>query len=111
MQLPIQSAVAALYSGLGTLLALLYVPQICTIWRSRSGARDISLPAWSLWTVFAFITVCYALLVARDARFGAVSASNLVGCAAVTGVTAWKRYRTGDSCTRLPDKKAPRGKP
>ena len=97
MQLPIQSAVAALYSGLGNLLAFLYLPQICTIWRSRSGAHDISLSAWFLWTVFAFITVCYALLVARDARFGAVSASNLVGCALVTGVTAWRRYRSGNS--------------
>jgi len=98
MHLPLQSAVAALYSGLGTLFALLYLPQVRVVWRSRSGARDISLLAWALWTVSAFVTVCYALLVARDARFGVVSASNLVGCAAVTGVTAWKRCR--DSAPR-----------
>jgi uncharacterized protein with PQ loop repeat len=88
-----RDALTTLYGAAGTLVVLSYLPQVRAIWASRSGAADVSLLMWSLWSLAATVTVLYALLVAHDTGFALVSLGNAAGCFAVTGLTLFKRAR------------------
>ena len=84
--------VSALYAVFGVVLVAAYFPQLLSVWRSRTGAADVSLGTWSIWSVSATVSLLYAAFVSRDTGYTLVSFGNLIGCYAITGLTAFKRY-------------------
>jgi uncharacterized protein with PQ loop repeat len=85
--------VSALYALFGVVFVLGYVPQLRTVWRSRNGAADVSLPTWCLWCASSGVSLLYAHLVSRDLHYTLVCLGNVAGCCAVTAVVLWKRRR------------------
>ncbi|MDZ5457578.1 hypothetical protein [Azohydromonas lata] len=83
--------VSVLYAVFGAVLVAAYIPQLWSVWRSRTGAADVSLLTWSIWSTSATVTLLYAALVARNAEFVLVSTGNLVGCYAVTSLIVYRR--------------------
>jgi uncharacterized protein with PQ loop repeat len=68
-----------------------YIPQIAAVWRSRDGARALSLITWTSWVVSHAMAVLYGAVVLRDMFFMAVSTINLVCCAVVVAIAARRR--------------------
>lgn len=82
---------SALYAAFGIVLVAAYLPQLRSVWRSRSGAADVSLCTWGVWCASATVSLLYAHLVSRDLGYTLVSLGNVGGCYAVTGVALLRR--------------------
>lgn len=80
-----------LYAVDGSILFLLYLPQIRAVWRDSAGCKAISMTTWSFWTLSSVITAMYAFVVAHDMMFTLMSLANLTGCALVSGITLFRR--------------------
>jgi hypothetical protein len=71
--------------------AVTYIPQIVVVWRCTDGARSVSLLTWGSWVLANVSAVLYAWCVIGDLPLVLISAVNLVGCAAVTGLAMQRR--------------------
>jgi len=77
----------------GLALAVSYAPQVCSIWKSKTGAQDISIVTWLFWSATSLISLLYAFNVVEDMPFAAVSATTLVGSVGVSVVAAVRRLQ------------------
>jgi uncharacterized protein with PQ loop repeat len=91
-------ALTILYGAAGVVTIVSYAPQIYAVWRSETGAADVSLAMWCLWSIAATIAVLYAQFVARDKGYFLMSLGNAAGCFLVTGLVVFRRSQT-TGCT------------
>jgi len=87
--------ISTLYAATGLLIIGSYGPQLWSVWRSRNGARDVSLLTWAGWSASAIVSVLYSALVVRDRVFTLVCCGHLLGCFAILGVAAARRRSAG----------------
>lgn len=80
-----------------------YFPQIAAVWRCRDGAFAISILTWGLWTISHVAALLYGALVMNDLYFVGITTVNLLGCGAVTALTAWRRVEFGRAQLRSGD--------
>ncbi|MBS0338938.1 MAG: hypothetical protein JSS56_00325 [Proteobacteria bacterium] len=92
-----ESMIAWAYILTNSARVFTYVPQLVAVWRSRDGARDISLVTWGSWVLANATAVAYGSVVVHDLFFTLIAMLNLVSCAAVTVVGAQRRkvFRAG----------------
>jgi hypothetical protein len=72
--------------------AVAYFPQLIRVYRDPHGATAVSLMTWTLFAAANVATVCYALTVTDDRIMATVFALNAIGCVAIVGLTAFKRF-------------------
>ena len=96
MQITFISFLTTLYALAGIVVLAGYVPQAVSVWKSRTGARDISLPTWSLWTLTSSVGAIYASFVVRDLPYLALCLGNVTGCAAVVALIILRRLKPLD---------------
>jgi hypothetical protein len=72
---------------------LAYVPQIALIHRDRTGAAAVSYSTWGLFSASHLSTVAYAALALEDPKMALVFMANTACCAAILGLTFFKRRR------------------
>lgn len=89
----LKSVITALYSMVGVVIVVNYIPQIVAIARDKTGAQAISFVAWIMWTLTSFITVLYAWVVVTDWLLTLVSFANFLGCASISILAIIQRYR------------------
>jgi hypothetical protein len=82
----------ALFSLFNILRLGSYFPQIIRVAADDEGAKAISYSTWCIWIGANASTAIYAVVNVLDAALFYVSALNTVGCAAVVGLTAFKRH-------------------
>lgn len=87
--------ISTLYAATGLIIIGSYGPQLWSVWRSRNGARDVSLLTWAGWSASAVVSVLYSSLVVRDRTFTLVCCGHLVGCLAILGTTLARRRAGG----------------
>jgi hypothetical protein len=78
-----------------------YFPQMIRVYRDPHGAVAVSLLTWMLFAAANIATVCYALTASDDRIMAAVFALNAVGCLAIVGLTAFKRFDVAHRATML----------
>jgi uncharacterized protein with PQ loop repeat len=93
MQITFISFLTTLYTLAGIMVLVGYVPQAVSVWKSRTGARDISLSTWSLWTLTSGVGAIYASLVVGDLPYLALCIGNVAGCAAVVTLIILRRLK------------------
>ncbi|MEO7057262.1 MAG: PQ-loop repeat-containing protein [Caldimonas sp.] len=86
------SSIAWFYLVSNSLRGFTYLPQIIVAWRSRDGARSLSLLTWGAWLVANAAAVLYGLVL-HDAFFTSISLINCTGCAVVTAIAAKRRQQ------------------
>ncbi len=86
------SSIAWFYLISNSLRGFTYIPQIVVAWRSRDGARSLSLLTWGAWLVAHVAAVMYGLVL-RDAFFTGISLINCTGCALVTAIAVRRRQQ------------------
>ncbi len=84
---------SALYGLQSLAVGLSYAPQIRSVWKSKTGAQDISITTWLLWSATSLVSLLYALTVVKDFPFIAVSATSLVGSLAVSAMAVLRRIQ------------------
>ena len=82
-----------LYGLTSTILLVGYLPQALSVWKSRNGARDVSLSTWFLWALSSAIAALYAFFVIQDVPYLVLSLGNVTGCTCVVGLVIWRRAR------------------
>ena len=89
------SAILTVLYGLTSIILLAgYLPQALSVWKSRTGAKDVSLSTWFLWSLSSTIAALYALFVIGDVPYLVLSLGNCVGCLSVVGLVLWRRSRS-----------------
>ena len=83
----------ALYGLQSLAVGISYAPQMRAVWKSSTGARDISITTWLLWSGTSLVSLLYALTVVKDFPFIAVSATSLVGSVAVSALVLLRRIQ------------------
>ena len=96
--------------------AVTYIPQIVVVWRCTDGARSVSLLTWGSWVLANVSAVLYAWCVIGDLPLVLISAVNLVGCAAVTGLAMqrrvqWKQWNQSQGSLHLQSTRTLRQQP
>ncbi len=86
----VDSSIAWFYLVANSLRGFTYLPQIFAVWRSRDGARSLSLLTWGSWLVAHVAAILYGLVL-DDAFFTSISMINCAGCACVAGIAATRR--------------------
>lgn len=93
------AAIAWCYLATNALRVFTYWPQILAVWRSRDGARAVSLLTWGSWCVSHLAALLYGTVVMGDPFFVCISAINLLGCSAVTSIAATRRRQARSAAT------------
>lgn len=68
-----------------------YFPQIIRVAKDNEGAKAISYWTWGIWVAANSSTAAYAVVNVMDWALFWVNILNTLGCAAVIGLTFWKR--------------------
>ncbi len=87
------SLLSALYGLQSLAVGISYAPQMRAVWKSTTGARDISIATWLLWSATSLVSLLYALSVVKDPPFIVVSATSLVGSAVVSALAILRRLQ------------------
>ncbi|MEO6362954.1 MAG: hypothetical protein ABIO71_06975 [Caldimonas sp.] len=87
------SSIAWFYLISNSLRGFTYIPQIVVAWRSRDGAKSLSLLTWSAWLVAHVAAVLYGVVL-RDTFFTSISVINCTGCALVTAIAFRRRQQS-----------------
>lgn len=82
-----------LYSISGVCIVGAYVPQAISAWKSKTGAKDVSILTWAMWCVTSTISTLYSMIIVNDLPYILVSLGNLLGCAAVVGFAGFRRLQ------------------
>lgn len=87
----IESSVTIAFSLVNSLRILAYMPQIFCIARDRSSVSGVACSTWLMFLASHLTTVAYAVVVARDTAMALVFLGNATACAAIVGLTIWRR--------------------
>ncbi|HEY0336939.1 MAG TPA: hypothetical protein VGC70_06315 [Burkholderiales bacterium] len=68
-----------------------YIPQIVLIGRDKTGVAAISYSTWGLFVASHLSTVVYAAVAVHDLKMALIFVANTVCCAAILGLTYYKR--------------------
>jgi uncharacterized protein with PQ loop repeat len=85
--------IGGLYSTVGLIVMLGYMPQIVRLWRTRSDCTDISVLTWMIWNYTAFISLLYSVFEIGDLKFSLVNAVNFICINIIIFLTLYKRRR------------------
>ncbi len=93
--------IGMLYSTVGIIVAVGYLPQIYKLLISKAPCRDISLVAWTVWEYTAIVSLLYSLYgqESLDTKFVLVNAINVVCITMIIIITIYKRRKYGDIVT------------
>lgn len=81
-----------LYSCVGIAEMIGYMPQLVRLWRNTSPSREISLAAFTLWTLTSVISACYAFFLVKNLLIFSVSCVHVTGCGLILLLTVYNRY-------------------
>ncbi|PCJ02693.1 MAG: hypothetical protein COB14_01660 [Alphaproteobacteria bacterium] len=82
-----------LYSTVGIIVTISYMPQALKLWRSTSTCDDISLPTWFIWNYTSIVSLLYGIYTLNDFKLSAVNAVNVFFVTFIIGITLYKRRK------------------
>ncbi|MDH5721932.1 MAG: hypothetical protein OEY94_01245 [Alphaproteobacteria bacterium] len=85
-----------LYSIVGIVVAIGYLPQAFRLLRSRGPCRDISILAWAIWEYPAVISLLYSIYILPDLKLIIVNSVNVFFITLILVVTIYKRWKYAD---------------
>jgi uncharacterized protein with PQ loop repeat len=87
------SLISFLYSTIGIVIFIGYLPQILSLIRAKNDCRSISLTAWWLWNYVLVVSILYGVYELHDLKFIIASALNCACVNVLIGITIYKRYK------------------
>ncbi len=87
------TVLSVLYGLQSLAVAVSYAPQMRSVWKSRTGAQDISIATWLIGSATSLVSLVHAPAVVKDLPFIVVSATSLVGSLAVSAIAGVRRIQ------------------
>ena len=84
--------ISVLYSTVGVVLLIGFIPQILRLIRTHTDCRDISISTWMIWNYTACVSLIYSIIVLPDLKFALVNAVNVMGVNSIIALTLYKRH-------------------
>ena len=88
-----ENMLALLYSMVGVINLVAYVPTIAKLYRSETACRELPLSSWLTWGTCSLISLVYGIFELGDIPFCAVAAVNLASNIAVLTLASRVRMR------------------
>ena len=73
-----------------------YIPQIVLLIKDTTGANAISFSMWGFWVCANLTTFLYTIVITKDYLLALMFLGNTIGCAAVLGISIYKRKKYGN---------------
>jgi uncharacterized protein with PQ loop repeat len=89
------NVISALYSTVGIIIFLGYLPQILKLIRSETDCREISLLAWLMWDYVLIVSILYGVYEMHDFKFILASSLNCFCINMLLLITLYKRRKYG----------------
>lgn len=86
------SIIGFLYSLVGVIALIGYMPQIITLWKAKNPCTDVSIPTWLIWISTWIVSLIYGITELGDIKFSMIATINIVGHAIIIGLTLKNRY-------------------
>lgn len=88
--------IATLYTTVGIIVAIGYMPQTLKLMRAQSKCGDISIPTWVIWNYTAIVSLLYSVYELDDFKLTMVNGVNVFFITLIIGITVFKRrkYKT-----------------
>ena len=83
----------SLYSFIPLIGLCGYLPQIRTLFYSKSGAESISLSTWTLWMGTWMISLGYGIFSLQDFLFSSTCVMNIIGHSTIIAMVIYKRHK------------------
>ncbi len=90
-----------LYSTVGVVIGLAYVPQTLKLLKTQTPCPDISIAMWYLWNYTAIVSLIYSIYGQEvfDVKFFIVNAVNTFFITLIIFIILYKRRKYGDIVT------------
>lgn len=85
-----------LYSTVGIVVAIGYMPQSIRLLRTAGPCDDISILAWAIWGYAAAISLLYSIYILADLKLSMVNGINVFFISFIIAVTFYKRRKYAD---------------
>lgn len=86
------SIITHLYSLVGLMVVVAYIPQIIRLATATGRSLAISIPTFAMWSLAAAISLSYGIVVLEDWRFCVIESANLTGYLTIIAMTVYNRY-------------------
>ncbi len=91
--------IATLYTTVGLVVAIGYMPQTLKLLRAKSPCSDISVIAWAIWEYTAIVSLLYSMYELEDLKLSIVNAINVFFITLIIGITLYKRRKYNSELT------------
>ena len=88
--------IGALYSTVGIVMAVSYLPQVIRLIKAQTPCHEISMASWVIWNYTASVSLLYSIYDLNDTKLTIVNIINVLFINLIIGVTLYKRRKYGD---------------
>lgn len=85
--------ISLLYSSVGIVIAVSYLPQVLRLLRAKSRCIEISLMSWAIWNYTSIISLLYSVYDLGDLKLSIVNVINVIFINLIIGITLYKRRK------------------
>ena len=85
--------IATLYTTVGIVVAIGYMPQTLKLIRAQSKCSDISILAWLIWNYTAIVSLLYSVYELDDFKLSMVNGVNVFFITLIISITIFKRRK------------------
>ncbi len=99
--------ISLLYSTVGFVIGISYLPQVIRLIRSRTRCMEISLSSWMIWNYTATVSLLYSVYVLDDLKLSIVNAICVFFNNLVIAITLYKRKKYKQTAPTMPESEKP----
>ena len=88
--------IGALYSTVGIVMAVSYLPQVIRLIKAQTPCHEISMASWIIWNYTATVSLLYSIYDLNDTKLTIVNIINVLFINLIIWVTLYKRRKYGD---------------
>ncbi len=88
--------ISFLYSTVGFVIAISYIPQVLCLVRAKTHCSDISLTSWWIWNYTSIVSMLYGIYGLQDLKMSLTSAIIVFFVNLIIGITIYKRIKYKD---------------
>ncbi len=91
-----------LYSTVGIIVAISYLPQVLRLIKAKTQCIEISLTSWMIWNYTSIISLLYSIVDLGDLKLSIVNAVNVLFINLIIVITLYKRNKYSAPTNNVP---------
>lgn len=91
-----------LYSTVGLVVAVSYLPQVLRLIKAKTQCIEISLTSWMIWNYTSIVSLLYSIFDLADLKLSIVNAINVLFINLIILITLYKRKKYSLPASEVP---------